>query len=73
MFGTQKYHKCMTNAREEGKNDVDAVFVCFFVSARVLSSSLAYSYLCMRHQGCMADIGRAENKPSNDLNRVVPA
>ena len=26
----------MTNAREEGKNDVDAVFVCFFVSARVV-------------------------------------
>ena len=30
-------------------------------------------YLCMRHQGCMADIGLAENIPSNDLNRVVPA
>ena len=26
----------MTNAREEEKNDVDAVFVCFFVSARVV-------------------------------------
>ena len=30
-------------------------------------------YLCMRHQGCMADIGLAENIPSTDLNRVVPA
>ena len=35
--------------------------------------SLTYSYLCQRHQGCMADIGLAENIPSNDLNRVVPA
>ena len=34
---------------------------------------LIYSYLCRRHQGCMADIGLAENIPSNDLNRVVPA
>ena len=34
---------------------------------------LIYSYLCQRHQGCMADIGLAENIPSNDLNRVVPA
>ena len=118
----------MINAREEEKNDVDAVFVCFFVSARIIvfsrllvplacsegtfvrnskinasiillfshllvpltfgrryfcsevkinpnlfCTSLAYSYLCMRHQGCMADIGLAENIPSNDLNRVVPA
>lgn len=35
--------------------------------------SLTYSYLCQRHQGCMADIGPAENIPLNDLNRVVPA
>ena len=34
---------------------------------------LIYSYLCQRHQGCMADIGPAENIPLNDLNRVVPA
>ena len=46
-------------------------------SVRIFSNkfgkSLTYSYLCQRHQGCMADIGLAENIPSNDLNRVVPA
>ena len=43
------------------------------INPNLFCTSLAYSYLCMRHQGCMADIGLAENIPSNDLNRVVPA